>query len=332
MQAHLITEADYVLNKCGRPVAPRGLSAVYIYKAFLIQQYFTATPTSPTQVIQKTITGETSWCLRAIQMATFASTAISINVLLPNGKFLVNNLQDVLQIAGYGSYRYLFGQELECPPGSVIQVTLADTNTADAQSFAMLFEGAYKYFERGAAGLCTTQDAAAGMPRYLRNFNENIMAPCWLQGIGPASPKGVSDIEWVYPASGTVTLPSGVVVPGATAISVTAPSNPIVTIPIDSGSDFRCRRILLNIFADATVNAGCNILMRIRTGSGYSLFNDYFDATTYVGSAPMPKDWDIRAADNVFIDTQFVNDSGGSPGSGNIYLQPFLEGTKRRAA
>jgi hypothetical protein len=332
MQAHLITQADFTLNKCGRPVAPRGLSAVYIYRAFMIQQYFGVSPNSPTQVIQKEIVGETNWCLRAIQMATSDTTALEIQILLPNGKFLVNNLQDVLQVAGYGSYRYLFGKEIECPPGSVIQVTLADTNTSAAQPFAILFEGAYKYFVKGGAALCTTQNAAAHMPRYLRDFNENIMAPCWMQGIGPASPKGVSDIEWYYTAAGTITLPSGLVVPGAAAISVTDPTNPTLTIPIDAGSDFRCRRLLFNIFADDGVNAGCNILVRVRTGSGYTLFNDYFDAATYIGSAPMVKDWDIRAADNVFVDTQFVNDSGGSPGTGNIYLQPFLEGTKRRAA
>jgi len=331
MDLKLLTQADYVLNRCGRPMAPQGLSAVYLYKAYMLQQYFGITPATPTITLQKEITGETSWCLRAIQMYTTPSTAISFQVLLPNGKFLINEQQDVLQVAGYGSYRYLFAKELECPPGSRIQVTLADTNTAAAQPFAILFEGADKFFlQGGKQALCTVQDAAAGMPRYQRNFNENIMAPCWMQGIGPASPTGVSDVEWYYGASGGSTI-NGVFVPGYIPINVAAPLNTTILIPIDAGSDFRCRRLLFNVLADSTVTAG-NILGRVRTGSGYSFTDDFFDLATYIGSAPMPKDWDIKAADTVYVDIQFVNDTGGSPGTGNIYLQPFLEGTKRWAA
>jgi hypothetical protein len=331
MDAQLLTQADFVLDKCGRPQAPQGLSAVYLYKAFMIQQYFVATPATATQTITKEVTGDTSWCLRAIQMATTAATAISFQVLLPNGRFLINGLQDVLQVGGYGSYRYLFTKELLCPPGSKIQITLADTNTSVAQPIAVLFEGAYKYYVKGQSSVCPVQDIAAGMPRYFRSFNENIMAPCWMQGVGPASPAGVSDIEWTYQAAGGVTLPSGVFLPGAAAINVAAPANATIEIAIDSGSDFRARRVLVNILADATVAAG-NVLGRIRTGSGYSFTDDYFDLATYIGSAPMPHDWEIKAADSVYFDLQFVNDSGGSPGTGNIYFQPFLEGTKRRAA
>ncbi len=326
----LLKQADFILDRCGRPQAPQGLSAVYLYKAFMIQQYFGVTPSTPTQTIQKEITGETVFCLRSIQMATTSGTAISIQVLLPNGKFLINNLQDSLQTAGYGSYRYLFGVELECPPGSRIQVTLADTNTAAAQPFAILFEGAYKYFVEGQTSICMVQDAASGLPRYLRNGNENIMAPCWQQGIGPASPPHVSDFEWTYTASGGSFI-GGVWFPGAIPINVAAPLNTTITIPIDAGTDFRCRRLLFNVLADSTVTAG-NILGRVRSGSGYSFTDDYIDLATYIGSAPMPKDWEIKAADAVYVDIQFVNDSGGAVGTGNIYLQPFLEGTKRRAA
>ena len=330
MDAQLLQAADYVLNRCGRPIAPQGLSVVYLYKAYMLQQYFGVNPNTATQTIQKEITGDAPFCLRSIQMATSSATALSFQVLLPNGKFLVNSLQDVLQVGGYGSYRYLFANELECPPGSRIQLTLADTNTSAAQPFAILFEGADKFLLKGGHRFCLAQDAAAGMPRYLRNFNENIMAPCWIQGIGPASPAGVSDLEWTYCASGGSTI-NGVFVPGAIPINVAAPVNTTVLIPVDAGSDFRCRRLLMNILADSTVTAG-NILGRVRTGSGYSFTDDYIDLATYIGSAPMAKDWDVKAADTVYIDIAFVNDSGGSPGTGNIYLQPFLEGTKRRAA
>ena len=323
MDVQLLTQADFLLNKCGRPVAPSGLSVVYIPKAFLVQQYFGVTPTTPQQTIKKEITGDAPWCLRAISFTSSTATALSVQILLPNGRFLISNLQDVLQIAGYGSYRYLFTKELECPPGSIIQVTLADTNQAVAQPIAILFEGAYKYLlKNGSGSICPVQDAMAYMPRYLRNFNENIMAPCWQQGIGPAVPQGFRDLEWVYASTNV----SGA--GGKTGIDVAAgPFTAVQQVPIDSDSAFRCRRLLFAITADATVTAG-TILGRVRTGSGYSLTDDYFDLATYIGSAPMPKDWDIPAGDVVYVDMQLVDQAG----TGSIYLQTYLEGCKRFAA
>lgn len=326
MDVQLLTQADFVLNRCGRPVAPSGLSVVYIPKGFLLQNYFGVSPTTPSNVLTKEITGDTSWCLRALSFTSSTTTALSLQILLLNGKFLINNLQDVLQIAGYGSYRYLFAKELECPPGSRIQLTLSDTDTSTVQPIAILFEGAYKYFLRGGQQICTVQDAAAGIPRYLRNFNENIMAPCWQQGIGPAVPQGFRDVEWVYSASGLLTTTGGTVLQGATAIDVAAgPFTATQTIPIDSGSDFRCRRLLFAITADDTVTAGTTILGKVRTGSGYALCDDYFDLATYIGSAPMPKDWEVKAGDAVYVDMQLVDYAG----TGKVYLQSFLEGTKR---
>lgn len=326
MDVELITQADQVLSRCGRPLSPRGSSLVYIPKSFLIQFNFPVTPATAQQTITREITGDTSWCLRAVSMTSSAATALSWHVRLPNGRFLGNELQDVLQIAGYGSYRYLFGPELECPAGSKIEVTLADTNQAVAQPLAILFEGSYAYRLKGSGAGCVpmAHDLAASIPRYLRNFNENIMAACWQQGVGPATPQGFSDEEWVYSAAGVVNLPSGAVLPGATAINVAGPFTAIQTIPIDAGSDFRCRRRMFQVTADATVTGG-TILGRMRTGSGYAIDDDYFDLATYVGSAPMPLDWRIKASDSVYVDMQLVDYAG----TGNIYLQTYLEGVKR---
>src|ERR1039458_5019384 len=155
MDIQLLTQADFVLNKCGRPVAPSGLAMVYIPKGFLVQQYFGVAPATATQTLTKEIVGDTTWCLRAMSIKTTDATAISLQVQLPNGKFLISALQDCLQIAGYGSYRYLFTRELECPVGSKIQVTFQDTNTAVAQPLSILFEGAYKYWMKsGQSQIC----------------------------------------------------------------------------------------------------------------------------------------------------------------------------------
>src|ERR1035441_9047221 len=205
MDIQLLTQADFVLSKCGRPTAPSGLAVVYIPKGFLVQQYFPVTPATSTQTITKEIVGDTTWCLRAMSIQSTDATAIALQVQLPNGKFLISNLQDCLQIAGYGSYRYLFTKELECPPGSKIQVTFQDTNTGVAQPLSMLFGGAYKYFMKsGASQLCPVQDLAARLPRVFGSPNQNIMAPAWQQGVGQTTPKGYKDQEWVYAMDQTI--------------------------------------------------------------------------------------------------------------------------------
>lgn len=314
MDIQLLTQADFVLNACGRPVAPKGLSVVYIPKGFTVNNYFAVTPATPTQTVTKEITGDTSWCLREIQIVSTTATAQAIQVQLPNGRFLISNLQDVLQIAGYGSYRYLFTKELECPPGSKIQVTLQDTNTAVAQPLSILFGGAYKYFMKsGANQLCPVQDLAGQIPRYLGGPNQNIMAPAWQQGVGCPTPEGFQDMEWVYGA------------PAATSIDVAAgPFTATQVIPIDRGSDFRCRRLMFAITAAGTVTAG-TFLVKLRTGSGYSLTDDYIDVATYINGAPMPAPWRINAADSVYADLQLVDQTG----TGLISIQSYLEGVKR---
>ena len=317
MDISLLTQADFTLDKCGRPRPPAGgLSIVYIPKGFLINQYFPVAPASPTQTVTKEITGDTSWCLESIQSLTSTATAISIQVQLPNGRFLISALQDVLQIAGYGSYSFLFTKELECPPGSKIQVTFQDTNTGATQPISLLFEGSYKYIlKSGANQICPVETSAQQIPRILAGPSQNIMAPAWQQGVGPATPKGFQDQEFVYTTNPAVPT---------TAIPLAGPYNATQVIAIDSGSDFRCRKLLFAITADEGVTAG-SILAKVRTGSGYSLCDDYFDVATYINSAPMPLDWRINAADNVYLDLQLVDFAG----AGNIYFQAYLEGVKR---
>lgn len=316
MDIQLLTQADFVLDKCGRPTAPASRSYCYIPKGFSLQAYFPVSVTTPTQTIIKEITGDTPWCLREMQIFSNSTTAVSLQVQLPNGRFLISSLQDILQIAGYGSYRYLFTRELECPTGSKILLTLQDTNTSAAQPVWVLFGGAYKYIlKSGANQVCPVEDVASEIPRILGTPNQNIMAPAWMQGVGPKTPKGYKDEEFVYttdPATPT------------TAIPLAGPFNATQTIAIDQASDFRCRRIMTVITSDVGVTAG-TVLAKVRTGSGYSLFDDYFDIATYLQSTPMPIDWRINAADNVYFDLQLVD----STGAGNIYFQAYLEGVKR---
>jgi hypothetical protein len=322
----ILTQADFTLNRCGRPEAPaQGLSALYIPHSFLVQVVFPASTGSPTQTITKEIVGDTLWAMRSIQMTSASTTAISLQVLLPNGKFLVSNLQDALQIAGYGSYRYVLAAELRCPPGSKVQVTFQVTNTTLQQPIAMLFCGAYEYLMKGGENrVCPVSETAQSIPRYFGHPNQNVMAPAWQQGASSPTPDGYVDEDYVYSALGpaSTTWPAGT--PGTTVAVTAANLSATQSIGMDN-AEFHVQRILVQISEDNTVTSG-SILARLRTGSGYAFTDDYLDAARYIGSAPYPVDWVIPPNDSVYADLQAVDVAG----TGNIYWTMFLEGFKRR--
>lgn len=310
----ILTQANAILSKCGRRQYDPGQTSVLIPRGFLIQAAF-AVGGQATQTITKEITGDTSWMLRAISATSSNTTALSLQIKLPNGKFLISNLQDVLQFAGYGSYRYLFRKDIECPPGSQLQLTLQSTDISIAQSFAILFEGAYKY---NLKGISPALGSSAGEgPRVLGTPNQNILAPCWQQGFGPSTPAGCDDQEYIYSSSNA----SGVVL---APVALTSPNVTLQT-QIDQDSDFLCRRLLVNVTADSSVSTIGAFQVRPRTGNGYELSDDYFDIEQYIGSSQWAKDWTIAAADQVFFDVTLT----GAEGTGNMYLTIYMEGVKR---
>lgn len=323
----VLTQADLILDRCGRPRPPKsGLSVVYIRKGFLVQTTFAASTTSPTQTVTKEITGDTDWCLRGIQITSTAATAISLQFLLPNGKFLINNLQDSLQIAGYGSFRYAVRPEWVMPVGTKIQVTFQVTNTSVQQPMAIDFEGAYKYvLQGGSLRTCPTDESVEDLPRYFSDPNQNIMAPPWQHGISPTpTPVGFFDEDFTYSSlqAPTTTFPAGA--PGST-ISVTA-ANVATTQQIGmDASEFHCQRLLVQISADNTVTAA-SVLVRLRLGSGQAIFDDYLDAARYIGSTYWAIDLIVKPNDIVYADLQLVDQTG----TGNVYWTMFLEGFKRR--
>lgn len=322
----LLTQADLVLDKCGRPRPPQqGTSVLPLRRGFLIQANFPSGATSPTQTVTKEITGDVDWFLDELLIAATVSTAVSVQFLLPNGKFLISQLQDVLQIAGYGSYSYAFKPALRCPVGTKIQATFEVTNTGSAQSMSVLAEGAYQYTMKGGEGrVCPVDEAVENLPRYFDDPNQNIMAPGWQHGVVDPPPPGYYDEEFTYSALGptTATFPAGT--PGS-AVAVTATNlTALQQIGMDA-SEFFCQRILIQISADNTVTAG-SVLARLRLGSGQAIFDDYFDVARYLGSTRWPIDLVIAPNDIVYADLQVVDQAG----TGNIYFTMFLEGFKRR--
>jgi hypothetical protein len=318
IETRLLQQADVVLSKCGRPIAPSGMSAVCFYRGIPVQAVFPVAPTALSQTITKEISGDTTFLLRAISTTSGLGTALRIQIQMPSGRFLISNLADVLTLAGYGSWRFHFSEELECPPGTKITVTLLDTNAAAAQPIMLLFEGADRYLLKGGHG--GRPQLASDLPRYRLSAPQNILAPCSMAGLGPETPAGFTDEEFIY-CSDHDTEGLGY------AIDVNAASlSGTLSIPMDQGSDFLCRRLSFVQTADAGVTLPGLWLGRMRDSSGYALMDDYLDLIGILNGAPMPgKDWFIRRGGEVFVDVRLV----GATGQGNVYLTVYMEGVRR---
>jgi hypothetical protein len=330
MDVRLLTEADFTLSRCGRPIPREGLSAVYFPRSYVVQGAFTTATggaTSPPQTLIKEITGDTNWVLRAISGSSYQAnsgpggntlqTTIFLQVQLPNGKFLISGLQDVFAVAGYGSWRGLLAKEVEVPPGSKVKVTLAlapFSSPSFHQPQTFLLEGAYKYYlKKQQTGDCRLSLAAA-YPRYLDHPNQNILAPCYIQGYGPETPEGWEDEQFIYGPSPLV--------------SINVVSGPFVgtaNIDVNGGEDFEVRRILFDTSGTSASVTGGRLLTRVRRGSGYAFTDDYVDLINF-GSTLIAHDWHIDAADQVFCDFQLVDQAG----TGNMQVQFYLDGVKRR--
>jgi len=306
----LLTQADLYLSKCGRPLAPKGTSLVYIPHGIAINAVI-ADLTTSTYV--KEISGPTDWVMRAISSTD--NDNIFVQVQLPNGQFLYNNYIKLSNVGGYGSWRYLLTEELVCPPGSKIQLTL-DTNISApgaTESVSYLFEGAYKFQFRGGRRSPSPIDLVSRLPRYFNTSDQNIMAPCWAQGFGPTTPQGCQDSPFIYSSNvSTLDVASG-------------PKTDQVTIQIEQDTDFLCNRLLFDVLQGGSVTGG-SFLARVRAGSGYALNDEYFDVARYIGSSYMAKPWLIRAGDKVIIDLQLVDYAG----TGTMTFEAFLDGRKRR--
>lgn len=312
----LIRESDYVLSRCGRFVPPVG-SVVYIPKSFLLQAVL---PLASDQTFYKEITGDTTWCWRSISMALSGNPpAISAQVLTPEGHFLFNGLLDLTMVAGFGSSRYLLTREIECPPGSKIQITFDDNFlvAGAVQPVSMLCGGAYAYYLKDGIRSHSVEREASDLPRIFAGPNQNILAPCWMNGVGPKTPAGFEDTAFTY-GNGVSNLAS---------VTLGGVLSTKASIQIDDSYDFQVRRFLFDVIPDAGVTAG-SFLGRIRVGSGYVFTDDYVDLAKFIGSACIAKGLDIKHGDQILFELVLVDGAG----AGSISIQCFADGVKRRRA
>jgi hypothetical protein len=313
MQLELLRQAQTIVSRCGGRRSTRpGMTVVPIERKILMPMVLQP---NQAKIFTKEVVGETVWALRAISsdQGSNSITGVRVQIQLPNGRFLIGgNGQDIGQFAWVGSNRYSFDEEVECQPGSKIQVTLTDMVGLGAAFVCnLLFEGCYKYYIDGDGSAGHTPGASDD-PRYQGIVNENILAPSYQAGYGPVTPAGYDDSLFTY-SSDVATLP------------LAGPLYTTLKIPIDSGIDFQLRRILLDVQQDATVTAGV-VLVRLRAGAGYALNDEYIDLARYVAGAEFAHDWKVRGQDAVFLDLQLADGAG----VGSMTVVAHLEGVRRR--
>lgn len=328
MDIQFLQQADWALSKCAQPTPPQNVDIVYRTRYLFAQAVVPgAGLPGSTQKFTVIVTGDTNWELRSISASWATSQLIFLQIMLPDGSFLTNAYQDEFLFGGYGSNRWVATKPYECPPGSKIIIGF-DTNLPGAffttsQNITLLLEGAYKYYLKssGSPPKPNVEEFAENMPRYLGNPNQNIMAPCWVQGHGPATPDGFID-QWFTYSSGAQII-SNTYFPGVT-IPIAGPTSGYATIQIEQLSDFVCRRLFFWVVADPTVTGG-EILANIRVSSGYALTNDYIDVFRYLGGAMLPHDLNLKSGEQITFDLTLVDGAG----TGNMYFQAFAEGAKR---
>lgn len=319
MTPELLRQADIVLSRCGRPIAKDpGLRVVAIPKAFKAWAVFAAAPSSLLSTVQVTVTGDTTWMLRAISSYITVPVGLVMQVQFPDGKFLFHNLADIRSIGGFGSWRYPFTQPKACPPGTKITISFGDSAAGTAQAVPLLLEGSYYYHVRGnGADVCVLpSQLASSLPRYVPGANQNILAPCWAFGEGPETPAGFVDEPGGFDyVSDVVSLDVG----------AATPKNATVQFQMDKGIDFLVRRLSFNVTADD--GALGDFLVKVRDSSGYPLTDDYVRYGLLNGVL-QAKDWRIRAGDTIIADFILIDYSG----AGSLRMQAFASGVKRRAA
>lgn len=326
MKLEHLRQADTILSKCGRPQLPGGVSVLPLTRGFVMPMVLDP---GASYTFTKEITGNAPWVLSAISsdQASASLVGIRCQIQLPNGKFLFGgNGVDIGQFSWIGSWRWLQDPELRCEPGSKIQVSLTDTTVnglGAATPVNLLFEGALLYFMQGGLPV-SSQKLASSLPRYFGVVNESIMAPAWMSNEGHVTPPGYEDEFFCYSSVNPLDNSQGTTWTLASGLTTVFP-NPIpLEIVIDAGYQFHCRRILVDV--QVTSSASAVVLMRLRTGAGYVLNDNYIDYARYLNGAEYPGRFEVRASDSVFIDAQL----GSAAGTGNITLQVHLEGFRRR--
>jgi hypothetical protein len=314
----LLKDADQILSKCGRPIAPAGLAYLDLDTSFLYQSFLAAN--SGIQSEPFVIRGETNFILRAISgfnsiVPPYTWPNYGYRIKFPDGSYYNGNWAASVGDWAFarGSYRMVVDGEVSCPPGSEIIVDLNPGAAAAAGNPQLLFEGVMRYKVPSALG----KVAPKIPPRTFRNPNQNIMAAEWMLGTCELeTPAGYEDQYFTF-VSPVVTVP---LTAGAATPQVSQ------QWPRPGGTrDFVWRetRFLFTATGEQAPPTGTPII-KITLPDGFSLTDNFVQCAEIAG--PLPRDVVIPAGRSVLVDVSVVDGAG----TGSITVQAYLKGARRR--
>jgi hypothetical protein len=306
----LISQAGRALNKCAKPIMPEGVVCVDIPCSLVYEDSLSTTAQTTTGT--RSIPGDTVFMLRAFSAVPSQTANCYIRIQFPDGTFLENRLSSFSLDAFFGSFRRSLSKEIACAPGTQITVTIDTTAVgapAAALTVAITFEGVYRYFLKGGGFIQPTARMMTQSSRYQRSPNTNIMAP-----------ELALDLRYLeVPANkrkGPYTLYSAVPL-----VLGTPGGQGTLIIPVSGAYAFDVRKFLFENVLDNGVTG--DVLVRPRDGAGYALTSDYAPIAQ-LNSAPLAKEWCIKAGGSILLDFLFRNTAG----AGNVTLNVAAVGAR----
>jgi len=319
----LLTQADYILDSCGRPTPPDGISWVDIPGHVGYSRSLPGDGTAPgtTDITGLVHHGRVPFFVRGVTATALpaATQGVYWRLKFPNGRFFQSSYTPHASAFGIGSDRQLFMPEVEWRPGEKMFVdldtTIAGPPPTNGYQVSMMFEGVYRFQVR-SNGRIPPNPLGLNLPRYYRGANQNIMCPEFRYGPGCPSetPDGYQDEEFTY------------VSPVANLPITGAPLTNIGT-QIEPDSDFYIRQIW-GYFPANQPNQGTSgtVSIRLTRGDGYQVSQNYLPLLDVQGV--MFKELKVKARDNLYFDALVV-DGTGAVGSVFTFGMYFV-GVKRR--
>lgn len=301
---HLLRQADFILDACGRPQPPAATSWVDLPVHVGYSQTIAGNETTTKGILHK-------WpfpvMLRAITAQSLPrdTTGVYWRLRLPNGHYFQNALTGHSMAFGFGSMRQSINPEVEWRPGDKLYLDL-DTHQSNTQySVAMMFEGVLRIPITGRGAV--SNPLAVNTPRYYQGENQNILAPEWMYGpqCPNETPAGFQDEEFKY-VSPTADLPIGV------APSTVGATKSNIRTQIEPGRDFYIREIWANfpgVSPNGTAQGNGSVVVRMRRGDGYVLMSNFVPINTIQG--PIFKELKVKGSDSIYFDAHAVDTSGG---------------------
>lgn len=317
----LLTQADMVLNACGRPLPPPGYRWVDLPRIIPFQVVLAANVPQLVSRIQNI--GNTVFLCRAVSI-TSSTGAMAYQIRWPNGRVLEAAV--ALNPIGTGQIMKALLPEVPLEPQGQVSITLNSTIGADAgETVTMLFYGVLRYLLKATGNEAPSPIMSLSQaPRVKSGPNQNIMCPEWLLGeqCTPETPAGYWDEPFTL-FSDPITIDATTQIP---IIDFA------VQLPGDCES-FVIKRWGFSVTLDAGVLTGQPVV-GWRLADGYSITGgDQVPTIQNSGIAPSPSagtqflpSLAVPGGQRMFLDAALQDVTGTGP----ITTVVRFDGVKRR--